>query len=322
MPLPASGQIAFSQLAAELVNACTNIGLRAYSACANCTSPDGITELYGKTCTPVYGAGVWTAGGSMVGAVLKMGGAGTQNAALGVLDGNAEIYNGATWAVGGNLSVVRDRKGTAGETTSAGLTYGGLIDGEVTNITEAYNGASWSSGGLLITCVYNGWGAGSQNAALTGNAQGDNQPWCVFAYNGSGWSTRSRTISDYCINAAGVGTQNAALSIGGQSQINGCSTNRTEEYNGSSWATGGNLIVARAYLGGTGTQNAALVTGGSYLTNTEAYNGLTWSAGTPLPQGKYGLAAAGTLTQALAFGGYGYNTTHAYNIPIIGKCLG
>ena len=58
---------------------------------------------------------------------------------------------------------------------------------------------------------------------------------------------------------AGAGTQNAALAFGGATPVNSL---RTEEYDGSSWAAGGDLITARYSLAGAGTQNAALAFGG------------------------------------------------------------
>jgi hypothetical protein len=62
----------------------------------------------------------------------------------------------------------------------------------------------------------------------------------------------------------------------------------TEEYDGSSWATQEALNVGRGYLGGEGTQNAALAFGGGKCggssTNTdfscvEEYDGTDWSVG-------------------------------------------
>jgi hypothetical protein len=56
-------------------------------------------------------------------------------------------------------------------------------------------------------------------------------------------------------------------------------SNYTEEYNGTSWATGGDLNTARnELLGVTGTQTAALAFGGgSYRTATELYDGTSWT---------------------------------------------
>ena len=126
MPLPSSGQISFSQLAAELGNACTNVSLRSYSACANLTSPDGITELYGKSCIATFGAGTWSAGGAMITARRFLAGAGSQNSGL-VAGGYANAYLACT---------------------------------------EEYNGTSWSAGGALATARYGPGGAGTQNAGL------------------------------------------------------------------------------------------------------------------------------------------------------------
>jgi hypothetical protein len=49
--------------------------------------------------------------------------------------------------------------------------------------------------------------------------------------------------------------KNAGISFAGYSNT---PQNTTEEYNGTSWATGGTLGTARHEMGGTGTQNATL----------------------------------------------------------------
>ena len=50
----------------------------------------------------------------------------------------------------------------------------------------------------------------------------------------------------------------------------------TEQYNGTSWTTAGNLITARSILGGCGTQTAGLAFGGYTgvdVANTEEFTG-------------------------------------------------
>jgi hypothetical protein len=56
-------------------------------------------------------------------------------------------------------------------------------------------------------------------------------------------------------------------------------TGATEEYNGSTWTTGGTMNTARYQLGGTGTQTAALAFGGrDPVSNaTEEYDGSSWT---------------------------------------------
>ena len=44
----------------------------------------------------------------------------------------------------------------------------------------------------------------------------------------------------------GAGTPSAGLAFGGS--VGGTKQNATEEYNGASWASGGNLIVSRCTL--------------------------------------------------------------------------
>jgi len=55
----------------------------------------------------------------------------------------------------------------------------------------------------------------------------------------------------------------------------------TEEYDGTSWATGGDLNTARNSLAGCGTQTAGLAFGGyiigSNKADTEEYDGTAWA---------------------------------------------
>ena len=56
--------------------------------------------------------------------------------------------------------------------------------------------------------------------------------------------------------------------------------NTTEEYDGNSWANGGNLGTASSGIAGCGTQAAGFAAGGTeWKATTEEYNGTLWSAG-------------------------------------------
>jgi hypothetical protein len=72
------------------------------------------------------------------------------------------------------------------------------------------------------------------------------------------------------------------------------------------WATSNNMNTARNYLGGAGTQTAALAFGG-YTTAgtgaTEEYDGSVWTNSNNMNTARYELAGAGIQTAALAFGG-------------------
>ena len=108
-----------------------------------------------------------------------------------------------------------------------------------------------------------------------------NSPYsCLGAWSAGGALALARHA------LAGAGTQDAGLVFGGRYSP-GVNTNCTEEYNGSTWAAGGNLGTARyGTLGSAGTQTAGLVFGGetpSTTANTEEYNGTSWAEQNNLP---------------------------------------
>jgi hypothetical protein len=349
MALPSSGQIAFSQLAAELGNSCSNISLRDYSACANLTSPDGISELYGKSCIPIYGTGTWAGGGSLITARWGSGGAGTQNVGLAFGGANTssenskctctEEYNGTSWSAGGALITARTALGGAGTQNEAIALGGGGYYVNVCACTEEYNGTSWSAGGAMITARHALAGAGTQNESL---AVGGTSIWdmsesttasaCTEEYNGTSWSTGGALIN--CRTAiAAAGTQNVGLAMGGYGSSGTISC--TEEYNGTSWSAGGALITARNGVSGAGTQNAGLAMGGGSFgarpvygcvcLMTEEYNGISWSTANGMSLQKKYASSTGINSSALVIGGISsytiYSCVEEYTKSETGKCL-
>jgi hypothetical protein len=113
----------------------------------------------------------------------------------------------------------------------------------------------------------------------------------------------------------GLGDQNAALSIGGQSAGAPYPKITVEKYNGTSWTSAPSLNTARAFYAattGTGTQTAGLVFGGatnpwvSFVSATESFNGTSWTTvPATLNTARPGLSGsiAGSQTATLAFGG-------------------
>ena len=91
----------------------------------------------------------------------------------------------------------------------------------------------------------------------------------------------------------------------------------TEEYNGTSWSSGGALICERYLLAGAGTQNAGLASGSPTQGGiaTDEYNGTSWSAGGVLitPRTTNQPAGAGTQNDAFRAGGNNYGSTEEYN---------
>ena len=179
-----------------------------------------------------------------------------------------------------------------------------LLKGYANVVTNA-----WAAGGNLNTArIYIG-SAGTQTAALGFGGYSTANTGVTELYNGTSWTNNPTGLGTARYESAGAGTQTAALAAGG---FPGNKTN-TEEYDGSTWTTGGVLTTGRGSLKGTGTQTAALVAGGgisSAVTPSaaaEQYNGTSWtSAGslTRSPAKTYGMGSAGIQTAALMFGGY------------------
>jgi len=83
----------------------------------------------------------------------------------------------------------------------------------------------------------------------------------------------------------------------------------TIEFDGSAWsATGAGFNPGYGFASGTGTQTAALASGGwgaPYQTATGEYDGSTWSSGGALSSGRYSNCGGGTQSDAFTAGGRG-----------------
>lgn len=346
MPLPASGQIAFSQLAAELVNACTNIGLRAYSACANCTSPDGITELYGKTCFPIFGAGVWSAAGATSDYGPARGG-GTQTAGISSLSRSSypynairtHLFNGSSWTNPANSIVFRGGGCTLTGNQSDALIAGGINYASYVytenSTAERWNGSSWATINSMQVLGSELSSAGTSNAALAFGgrySQGNqNLPKLsnVEQYNGASWSSATNMISVRAFSS-GAGTVNAAVALGGNTQ--GASSgllSSMELYNGVSWTARTSRPAAfhKSSVGGTANNLVSMGGfGGSVSCNTYTFNGTTWTTQSQPTRGRYDTAGAGAGGNAAfmnaGIGVQGGETgTDLFTQPLLSKCL-
>jgi len=95
----------------------------------------------------------------------------------------------------------------------------------------------------------------------------------------------------------------------------------------AAWASGGTMPQVNTYLGGSGTQTAALAFAGNNGTGsptpsggygingvTQEYNGSSWTTGGLNPVGKQGPNLFGTQTASIGAAGYviGSNTTSSY----------
>jgi hypothetical protein len=111
------------------------------------------------------------------------------------------------------------------------------------------------------------------------------------------------------LNTAGAGIQTAALAAGGNIANPGtAATANTESYNGTSWTEVNDLNTARYYLGGAGTQTAAIATAGSTPPNVaksenESWNGTSWTEVNDVNTARWQFGQAGTATASLMASG-------------------
>jgi hypothetical protein len=108
---------------------------------------------------------------------------------------------------------------------------------------------------------------------------------------------------------AGAGTQTATAVFGGRGLAGDPVTAiATENYNGSTWTTSGNMSTQRRYCAGCGdSQTAALAVSGqnqiSPVTASEEYGGSSWTSGGSYPFAFGFLMVTGTQTAAISAGG-------------------
>ena len=178
-------------------------------------------------------------------------------------------------------------------------------------------GATFASGGNLPTALSSLRGLGPQTAAVAvgGTTAPGPANSATFHYDGSSWSTPPATLNTArgFANISKLGTQTAGIYFGGSPYAA-----NNESYNGSAWTEVNDLNTARQELGGSGTQAAALATGGrisspAYVANNESWNGSSWTEVNDLNTARGSLDSTGTSTDSIAAGG-----TIAPASPVVG----
>ena len=155
-----------------------------------------------------------------------------------------KVYKNFTdaWSTGGNLGTARDGLGGAG-TQTAGLGFG-----PNSGLTEEYDGSVWTAGGNLAVGRSNPAGAGTQTSGLSFGGYPFANSASTEEYDGSSWTAGGNLAVGRSL-LAGCGTQTAALGFGGfrypTTPLPFPQNAATEEYDGTSWTTGGNLATDR-----------------------------------------------------------------------------
>jgi hypothetical protein len=282
--------------------------------------------------TEQYDGTAWTQQAVMATGRSAAGGGGTNTAAV-IAGGETppttsatEEYNyslnvttAGAWASGANPANGRQWASGAG-TTDAGIMFGGLPRVSPTPTCEEYDGSVWAAGGAYnaTDATNNGGGAGTQTATLgwAGVSPGATVTTTTNTYNGTAWALSPATMGNARYQFSCAGTETAALMMGGR--VPGRTSVDTEEFDGTSWASGGNLNTGTETGSGgpQGSQTSAVIFGGIYptaTTQTETYDGTSWTAsGATLLEAGHGQAAAGTSASPMLAAGSAPNPGAPY----------
>ena len=289
-----------------------------------------LTEEYNSSINVITGA-AWAAGGSVSTVRTNVGSTsnGTQNAAMvwggrtgpppsGPYTSNkSDEYNGTSFTATPNLNLAaRTREG--GGTTTAAWCAGGEVP-TVQNACEEYDGSSWTSV-TAAPLVFQGCGTGVQTAGLIAGlvsasppTGSDAFPGISLEYDGTNWATGGSPSNDRYRGGCS-GTQTAGTLISGYEAPPSPNARVTdiEEYNGSSWTSGGTVVTANAELnaGARGPQTATLITGGfqnpspgAGSTQCSTYDGTATATTASMGTGRRGHGSDGGQTSGIAMTG-------------------
>jgi len=167
---------------------------------------------------------------------------------------------------------------------------------------------AWASGGTLNTPRPNNFGgADGPNTATIAAGGGPSAPAmsATEKYNGTSWTETGHALPESTYTNALIGTQTAALSIGGNPTGGPPRVNTVNTYNGSTWTAGTSLSGSgRALMGKAGTQTAAFVFGGDPVpSGEEQWNGTSWTETANLNTSRAQAGSGGTQTAALCISG-------------------
>ena len=166
---------------------------------------------------------------------------------------------------------------------------------------------AWAAGGALNTPRPNNFGAADAPNTATIVAGGGPGPTMTATekYNGTSWTETGDALPTSIYGNALIGTQTAALSIGGVLTTPGALTAVVNTYNGSTWTTGTSLTgSARQVMGKAGTQTAAFVFGGEPVpSGEEQWNGTSWTETANMSTSRGQAGSGGTTTAALCISG-------------------
>lgn len=190
------------------------------------------------------------------------------------------VFNGLSWETVASVGTARQVHTTCGSGSGA-TSVGGLNSSSSTYIIqpEMYNGTSWSY-------IPNFTSTGFQSGTSGGNGVSDVIVMGGFyltylttakIFNGTSWELCAN-INTARSELGGGGNSSHGVCFGGKN-TSGAVTSRTEEFNGSVWTNGGDLLVAKRLVSGgakiSGTSLSGICIGGyttAAVATTENYS--------------------------------------------------
>ena len=224
-----------------------------------------------------------------------------------------DLYNGTTFSNGGNMSTNNYYNCATGSSSSC-MSCGGQLTG-TSHIV--FNGATWSnSTAMTISSLYGGAFGTPGSAYVTGGSANSG----TIVWNGSSWSAgpalaTSQYYAGYC------GTTLSALLAGTWSSP----YSNTQQFNGSTWSSVGNLSVGREWpmCGGSDATSAFCAggrsSGNTYSTVNEIWSGTAWATGNSLNNARYigGSGGANNSSGIVAGGFLNGNTTRTASAEVL-----
>ena len=178
---------------------------------------------------------------------------------------------------------------------------------------------SWATAPAINTGRSSQMSAGTSTAAVIagGEQPGTFHSAICETYDGTSWTeVNNLTDARYNIGSGTMGTQTAALAVGGNSQP--VAYPPVESWDGTNWTESADMVKNRAMLSCCGTQTAALAMASETPNSTsgglsEEYNGSSWTEGNDLNNTRYQNPGAGTQTAALVVCDYNAVNVESYD---------
>ena len=177
-----------------------------------------------------------------------------------------ETWDGSSWTEVGDMNNARAALGSGGTQTSA-IGAGGR-PGNVAH-SETWNGSAWTETSNLNTARHGLAAAATDNEAALAfggftTADYADHTAVTEDWNGSSWTEVAdlNTARGFICGAGATNTESIAFGGRTEQPASPPYYGRTETWNGTAWTEVSDMSTARSNFGGTGTQGAALGSGG------------------------------------------------------------